>query len=129
MTYYEILGIPLDADGETIRSAFRSLARRYHPDAGEGSSVQRFREVAEAYETLIDPGHRRLYDLSLRSVRHNVVPIVPVEPMVAASDPFARGTQARTKIFFHHTRPGWDDLFDEILHSIDDLFGPPIYRW
>lgn len=39
MNYYIILGVPVDAADETIRHAFRELARRYHPDAGAGSSV------------------------------------------------------------------------------------------
>jgi len=38
MDYYVVLGIAEDADDETIRSAFRALARRYHPDVGAGSS-------------------------------------------------------------------------------------------
>jgi molecular chaperone DnaJ len=36
MNYYVILGVPLDADDESIRHAFRVLARRFHPDAGVG---------------------------------------------------------------------------------------------
>jgi curved DNA-binding protein len=38
MAFYAILGIPPNADEETIRIAFRALARRYHPDVGAGSS-------------------------------------------------------------------------------------------
>lgn len=127
MNYYDVLGIPFDADEETIRSAFRNLARRYHPDAGEGSSVERFREVTEAYDTLSDPAHRRVYDLSLRRVRQRVA---PVEPLTAGPVPFTRCTPTTTRIFFHDTlRPDWDDLSDEILRSIDDFFGPPLFRW
>ncbi len=37
MNCYLVLGVPQDADADTIRSAFRALARRYHPDAGAGS--------------------------------------------------------------------------------------------
>ncbi len=40
MTFYAILGIPPDADEETIRTAYRALARQYHPDVGEGSSLR-----------------------------------------------------------------------------------------
>ena len=128
MSYYDVLGIPFDADEETVRSAYRTLARRYHPDAGEGSSVERFRQVVEAYETLNDRAHRRLYDLSLRPpVRRRVV---PVEPMATGSETFFRDTRAQTRIFFRHTRPpDWDDLFEEIFRSMDDLFGPPLSRW
>ena len=126
MSYYDVLGIPQDADEETIRSAFRNLARRYHPDAGEGSSSERFRQLVEAYEILSDPAERRLYDLSLRPVRQRAV---PVEPMVAGPEPM-RSTQARTTIFSPYARrPDWDGLFDEVFHSIDDFFGPTLFRW
>jgi curved DNA-binding protein CbpA len=66
MNYYEILGIPPDAEPEEIRAAFRRLARRYHPDAGTGSSAEKFREISEAYETLGDANRRRVYDQDRR---------------------------------------------------------------
>ena len=50
MNYYVVLGIAEDADSDTIRSAFRALARRYHHDAGTGSSTDEFRRALEAYE-------------------------------------------------------------------------------
>jgi curved DNA-binding protein CbpA len=80
MNYYVVLGIAEDADCDTIRSAFRALARRYHPDAGAGSSAAEFRRALEAYETLSDPGRRQLYDRQLRSrLRPAVIP----EPIVS----------------------------------------------
>lgn len=84
MNYYLSLGVPQDADADTIRSAFRILARRYHPDAGEGSSAERFREVLAAYETLNDPTRRRCYDRTLR--RPQVSRAWYVEPLRA--EPF-----------------------------------------
>ena len=51
MDYYVVLGIAEDADEEMIRSAFRALARRYHPDVGAGSSPVEFQRAREAYET------------------------------------------------------------------------------
>ena len=62
MNHYDILNIPIDADDAMIRSAFRKLARQYHPDAGSGSSSEKFREAIDAYETLSDPGRRTDYD-------------------------------------------------------------------
>lgn len=63
--YYEILGIRRDADAREIKSAFRSLAREYHPDANpdDPEAEDRFKEVAEAYEVLSDPERRRQYDM------------------------------------------------------------------
>ncbi len=64
-TLYQILGIPEDADEQQVRSAYRLLAKRYHPDAGEGSSAARFRAVRDAYDILSDPGRRSDYDRTL----------------------------------------------------------------
>ncbi len=62
--YYEILGVPRDADQDTIKRAFRRLARETHPDAnpGDAAAEARFREVAEAYEVLSDQRRRQAYD-------------------------------------------------------------------
>lgn len=63
--YYAILGVSRSADPATIHSAFRALARQYHPDVGIGSSTNRFREAMEAYRTLSDPVRRRQHDSDL----------------------------------------------------------------
>lgn len=61
--YYEILGVSPRASYEEIRSAFRALARQYHPDTGEhGGDVERFQLVQEAWEVLSDPERRAQYD-------------------------------------------------------------------
>lgn len=62
--YYETLGVPRDADQKRIKSAFRKLARKHHPDVNpsDPSATERFREVNEAYEVLSDPEKRRRYD-------------------------------------------------------------------
>jgi DnaJ-class molecular chaperone len=61
--YYRIMGVARDADDKTIKSAYRKLARKYHPDVAKGKDAgERFREVAEAYEVLSDPEKRRRYD-------------------------------------------------------------------
>jgi molecular chaperone DnaJ len=61
--YYAVLGVSAAADEDTIRKAFRSLARELHPDVSEAPDAEaRFREVAEAYQVLSKPGAKRLYD-------------------------------------------------------------------
>ncbi len=61
--YYEILGIEKTASEDEIRSAFRKLARRYHPDVcKEDGAEARFAEVQEAYEVLSDKEKRESYD-------------------------------------------------------------------
>jgi DnaJ-class molecular chaperone len=61
--YYKILGVDRKADDKTIKSAYRRLARKHHPDVAKGTdAAARFREVNEAYEVLSDPEKRRRYD-------------------------------------------------------------------
>lgn len=61
--YYEVLGVPRDADTETIRRAFHAAAREFHPDVSESADAERrFRELAEAYAVLSKAGSRLLYD-------------------------------------------------------------------
>ena len=61
--YYEVLGVPRDADVRAIKSAFRRLARELHPDVSDHPEAQeRFREAAEAYEVLSRAETRELYD-------------------------------------------------------------------
>ena len=130
MNSYAVLGIPRNADDETIRSAYRILARRYHPDRGAGSSAEKFRQVTEAYETLIDPGGRDTYDLSLQWAEPRVP--VRVEPMVAQSgshpieDASVFGTfTARSETANLRNPVGVDELFDRWFRSFDDLFFGP----
>src|SRR3954470_22024524 len=61
--YYEALGVPRDAGNDDIRSAYRKLARQYHPDVNKDPGAdQRFKEVSEAYEVLRDSEKRARYD-------------------------------------------------------------------
>jgi len=61
--YYEVLGVPRDADQDAIRRAYRKLAREYHPDLNSDSDAEeRFKELGEAYEVLSDADKRERYD-------------------------------------------------------------------
>jgi molecular chaperone DnaJ len=62
--YYEILGIGRDASDQQLKSAYRKLALKYHPDRNEGNSeaTERFKEAAEAYAVLCDKDKRAAYD-------------------------------------------------------------------
>ncbi len=62
--YYEVLGVARDADEKEIKSAFRKMAKEYHPDRNQGDekAEQKFKEVNEAYEVLKDQQKRAAYD-------------------------------------------------------------------
>lgn len=62
--FYETLGVSKTATDEELKSAFRKLARQYHPDLhpGDETAANKFKEVNEAYETLSDPQKRAEYD-------------------------------------------------------------------
>ena len=63
--YYQLLGVSPDASREEIQSAYRRLARCYHPDVNAGGDAAiRFNEVSDAYEVLHDPAQRARYDRS-----------------------------------------------------------------
>jgi molecular chaperone DnaJ len=75
MNYYVVLGLGREASPEEIKRAYRRLARKYHPDInpGDRAAAEYFRQITEAYETLVDPARRRDYDT------HDEVPSAPVE--------------------------------------------------
>lgn len=61
--YYAILGVEATADDKSIKTAYRKLARQYHPDVSKHTNAEaKFKEVAEAYEVLHDPAKRAEYD-------------------------------------------------------------------
>jgi len=66
--FYAILGVPIDADSETLKHAYRQLARRYHPDvAGPGGAIQ-MKRINRAYDVLSDHEKRLNYDTIIGGV-------------------------------------------------------------
>ncbi len=62
--YYEVLGVDRGADEDTLKKAYRKLAKKYHPDMnpGDKEAEAKFKEATEAYSVLSDPDKRRQYD-------------------------------------------------------------------
>jgi molecular chaperone DnaJ len=62
--YYDVLGVRRDASDADIKKAFRKLAQRWHPDVSEEPDAhERFKEINEAYQVLVDPQRRQQYDM------------------------------------------------------------------
>ena len=62
--YYEVLGVDKNADADTLKKAYRQLAKKYHPDVnpGDAEAEKKFKEASEAYAVLSDPDKRARYD-------------------------------------------------------------------
>jgi hypothetical protein len=65
--FYDTLGIPREASESDIKSAYRKLAMKYHPDRNQGdaSAEQKFKDVSQAYEILKDPKKKNKHTISL----------------------------------------------------------------
>src|SRR5205809_6608340 len=66
--YYTILGVPIDADDDTIKRAYRQLARRYHPDLAGSEGAVQMKRINRAYDVLSDPDKRLNYDTIIGGV-------------------------------------------------------------
>ena len=133
MDYYVVLGIAADADDETIRSAFRALARRYHPDVGAGSSPVEFQRAREAYETLVDPERRRRYDQQLRSIRARPVVVREVVVLRPFAEPLLswhRSSLDAPGTWMTGTRlSSFDELIEEFFASFNQHWFRSPHRW
>ncbi|MBB3764081.1 molecular chaperone DnaJ [Sphingomicrobium lutaoense] len=99
--YYELLGVSRDADGATIKSAYRRLAKQYHPDRHGGckENEAKFKAVNEAYDCLKDPQKRAAYDRFGKAAFENGGP---------GHDPFGGGN------------PDFSDIFSSIFGDFMD---------
>ncbi len=95
-TFYDVLGVSKNATDKEIKSAFRKLAQKYHPDAG--GDEQKFKEISEAYDTLSNEKKRKEYDQML---------MFGGMPGAGASGGYAGAS--------YGGGAGWGDIFDNIF--------------
>ena len=110
--YYEVLGVPRSADEKEIRSAFRKLARQYHPDLnpGDEAAERKFKEINEANEVLSDADKRVKYN------RHGDNWMHAGRMEAQGGGGFRQGTRVEY---------GYGDLgdLDDLLGGYGDIFG------
>lgn len=76
MTYYEVLGVSKSASQEEIKSAYKKLVKKYHPDIYRGDKIfaeKKTKEINEAYDTLSNINKKNEYDLSITPPSYNQV--------------------------------------------------------
>ena len=130
-SYYAILGISSNASPDDIRSAYRRLAREFHPDHYTGGS-DRFREIQEAYTVLGDAQRRREYEQNISKVS----PQQPAratkysrpEPLIPQERPFDLGEISPVRSFESFT-PSFDEIFDWLWQNFSSLKRPKSGRF
>jgi len=113
-TYYTILGISRTENPGGIRSAYRGLAKKLHPDVAGEDNTRAFQEVTEAYDVLSDPQRRRDYNNKLRSAEEGygqAVAVRPTPPRPPVRDPIS--------IFgnLESIRPSFEAMHDRFLRN------------
>ena len=106
--YYKILGVPRNADDKAIKTAYRRLARKHHPDVAKGKdSAARFQEVAEAYDVLGDSEKRKRYDT-----------LGPDWQRYAEAGAGSRGPFEGAEVHFGRGGEGFSDFFRTIFGDL-----------
>ena len=122
-SYFAILGISPNATVDEIRSAYRRLAKEFHPDHYAGSS-DRFRDIQEAYSILGNKRRKREYEQRIRKVpiktplRRTRYP--EPEPLIPEEGPVDMGEISPVQSFQAFT-PSFDEIFDWLWRNFSDL--------
>lgn len=122
--YYEILGVPRRASREEIRTAYRKLARKYHPDVsgGKPGMEDKFKEINEAHEVLKDPEKREKYDSMGRGMEYEGAFAGGFRPHRGAEGRAAAGGWTTTggepeNFGFNFGGTGFSDFFETFFGS------------
>jgi DnaJ-class molecular chaperone len=125
-SYYAILGISPNATEDEIRSAYRRLAKEFHPDHYDGKG-KIFREIQEAYAVLGNARRRRDYEQTIanvsikkpfRSTRYS-----KPEPLIPEEAPVNMGAVSPVRSF-QSIKPSFDEIFDWLWSNFSDLASP-----
>ena len=113
--YYETLGVSKTATQEEIKSAFRKLARKYHPDTAKDkkSAEEKFKEINEAYEVLSDPEKRKKYDAYGANWQQGSFQPPPGAGGMARG--FPGGDFEQGGVEFHFGGTGFSDFFEQLF--------------
>ncbi|MFZ5569292.1 MAG: DnaJ domain-containing protein [Thermodesulfobacteriota bacterium] len=125
-SYYAILGIASNATQDEIRSAYRRLAKEFHPDHYYGGSSV-FREIQEAYSVLGNVQRRHQYESSLRRSAVDI-PIrrsgkTEVEPLIPEDRTMDLGDISPVRSFERFT-PSFDEIFDWLWNNFSSVTPP-----
>ena len=126
VNYYEILGVSVTAESAEIKSAYRKLARQYHPDVcgNDAESVNKFKKITEAYEVLIDTEQRKKYNMLKGIYAERVEKKEQAEPNEKAEkvneeskkhEAHKAYSQAEQK---HKSQHGFSNVFNDILDNL-----------
>jgi molecular chaperone DnaJ len=125
-SYFAILEVPSGATPEEVRSAYRRLAKEFHPDHYEGGS-EPFRQIQEAYAVLGDPVRRRAYEKSLADVlvkRTTGRTLYPEpEPLIPEKGPVNIGEISPVRSF-QTVSPSFGEIFDWIWENFSTVDRP-----
>ena len=113
--YYETLGVSKTATQEDIKSAFRKLARKYHPDTAKDkkSAEEKFKEINEAYEVLSDPEKRKKYDAYGANWQQGG--FQPPPGGGGGYEGFSGGFGEGGGVEFHFGGTGFSDFFEQLF--------------
>ena len=125
-SYFAILGISPHATVDEIRSAYRRLAKEFHPDHYSGSS-RRFRDIQEAYSVLGNKRRRHEYERNIKKATRKTA-VRPAfypepEPLIPEDRPVDLGEISPVRSFQSST-PSFDEVFDWLWSNFSDLVQP-----
>ena len=109
--YYLVLGVSRDADPRQIKRAYRTLVKQFHPDRGV-HPADKFREVQEAYQGLVDPEIRQRHDLEVAGSKPGAPPSIVVTRTVRSAPP-TRSAE---------TPPAFERKPGDLFAAVDEFF-------